>query len=118
MKINHLKFLAIIGFAVLLFVTVSFEPTRYFTAEGSQKDIATVYKTKCNACHKAKADKAFDPSKTDEQLTEVVLKGKKDAKPPMPAFETKGVTAEQALALVTHMRNLRTAAAANTKKKE
>ena len=117
MRTDHLKFLVIIGFVVLLFVVIGFEPTRQFTAEGSQKDVATVYKTKCNVCHKAKADKAFDPSKPDEQLVEVVLKGKKDAKPPMPAFETKGINANQAQALVDHMRKLRTPANANTNTK-
>jgi hypothetical protein len=40
---------------------------------------------------------------------EIVLKGKKAEKPPhMPAYATKGVTAEQAKALVDHMKQLKT----------
>lgn len=113
MRTDHLKFLVVIGVVVVFFVVLGFEPTRQFTAEGSQKDVAAVYKSKCAACHKAKADKAFDPSKPDEPLVEIVLKGKKDAKPPMPAFQTKGVNADQAKALVDHMRKLR-APATNT----
>ena len=116
MRTDHLKFLVIIGVIVLFFVVLGFEPTRQFTVEGSQKDVAAAYKSKCAACHKAKADKAFDPSKPDEQLAEVILKGKKDAKPPMPAFEKKGVNANQAQALVEHMRKLR-APATNTNAK-
>jgi mono/diheme cytochrome c family protein len=117
MRTDHLKFLVVIGFMVLLFVVFGFDPPRQFTAEGSQKDVAAVYKSKCSACHKAKAEKSFDPSKTDEQLIGVVLKGKKDAKPPMPAFEAKGITAEQAKALVAHMRSLRTSGSSNTNMK-
>jgi mono/diheme cytochrome c family protein len=117
MRTDHLKFLVIVGFIVLLFVVFGFEPTRQFTAEGSQKDVAAVYKSKCSACHKAKAEKSFDPSKTDDQLIEVVLKGKKNVKPPMPAFETKGMTAEQAKALVEHMRKLRASGSSNTNTK-
>jgi mono/diheme cytochrome c family protein len=117
MKSNHLKFVAVIGFVVLLFVILGFEPTRHFTAESAQKDAKSVYKSKCAACHKAKAEKSFDPSKPDEQLVEVVLKGKKDAKPPMPGFESKGINAEQAKALVDHMRSLRPSGNSNTNTK-
>ena len=114
MKSNHLKFAAVIGFVVLLFVILGFEPTRHFTVESAQKDAATVYKSKCAACHKAKAEKSFDSSKSDDQLVQVVLKGKKDAKPPMPGFEAKGINAAQAKALVAHMRKLRTSGRSNT----
>ncbi len=69
-------------------------------------DAATVYKAKCASCHGKQAEKKFDATKTDDALTEVVLKGK-DAKPlKMPAYETKGVTLEQATALVAHMKSL------------
>jgi|SRR5215207_1704910 len=70
-------------------------------------EAAAVYKTKCAACHGKQAEKKFDATKTDDGLAEVVLKGKADAKPKMPAYETKGVTAEQAGALVAHMKSLR-----------
>ena len=70
---------------------------------------ADYYAGKCKTCHGNKAQKAFDTTKyTDEQLVEAILKGKKGAKPPfMPAFEPKGVTQEQAQALVAYMKSLK-----------
>ena len=71
---------------------------------------AEVYKTKCVACHGKKAEKKFDTSLTDDQMVEAVLKGKKAEKPPhMPAYGDKGVTAEQAKALVDYMKQLKAA---------
>ena len=114
MKKNQYKFLAAVGFVVLLLVIIGLKPERLFIASGADTDAATVYKTKCAVCHTAKAEKFFDLSKSDEQLAEVILKGKKDAKPPMPEFASKGITPEQAKALVAHMRSLRTPGGANT----
>jgi len=71
-------------------------------------DPEAFYKAKCVACHGKKAEKKFDTSLTDDQLVEVVLKGKKVEKPPhMPGYAEKGVTAEQAKALVDHMKHLK-----------
>jgi len=71
-------------------------------------DPATFYKTKCVSCHGKKAEKKFDTTLTDEQLVEIVLKGKKAAKPPhMPAYGEKGVTSDQAKALIAHMKALK-----------
>ena len=71
-------------------------------------DAAATFKAKCVMCHTATASKNFDASKTDEQLAEAILKGVKGEKPPfMPAYEAKGVTPEQAKALVTHMRSVK-----------
>lgn len=76
-------------------------------ASPTADDAATTYKTKCVACHGQKADKKFDSSLPDEQLIDIVLKGKKGEKPPnMPAY---AVTAEQAKALVEHMKQLKSA---------
>lgn len=73
-------------------------------------DTAAYYKSKCVMCHGKKAEKKFNTSLTDDQLVEVVLKGKKVEKPPhMPGYAEKGVTAEQAKALVEHMKHLKTA---------
>lgn len=74
------------------------------TAAAAQDDPAAFYKTKCAMCHGAKAEKAFDATKTDEQLTDTILKG---AKPKMPAYEEKGVSADQAKALVAYMKQLK-----------
>ena len=69
---------------------------------------ADVYKSKCVACHGKKAEKKFDTTMSDDQMVEAVLKGKKAAKPPhMPAYGAKGVTAEQAKALVDYMKQLK-----------
>jgi len=69
---------------------------------------ADTYKTKCVACHGKKAEKKFDTSISDDQMVEAVLKGKKAEKPPnMPAYGAKGVTAEQAKALVDYMKQLK-----------
>jgi len=71
-----------------------------------QDDPAALYKTKCVACHGATSEKKFDATKPDEELIQTLLKGKKMEKPPnMPAFEEKGITADQAKALVTFMKS-------------
>jgi mono/diheme cytochrome c family protein len=71
-----------------------------------QNDVAALYKTKCFACHGATAEKKFDATKADADLIEIVLKGKKMEKPPnMPGFEEKGITADQATALVAFMKS-------------
>ena len=72
----------------------------------SQDDNAALYKSKCFACHGATAEKKFDATKADDVLIQTVLKGKKMEKPPnMPAYEEKGVTADQATALVQFMKS-------------
>jgi mono/diheme cytochrome c family protein len=72
----------------------------------SQDDSAALYKSKCFACHGATAEKKFDATKTDDVLIETVLKGKKMEKPPnMPGYEEKGITADQAKALVAFMKS-------------
>jgi hypothetical protein len=41
-------------------------------------------------------------------MVEAVLKGKKGEKPPnMPAYQEKGITEDQAKALVAHMKSLK-----------
>ena len=73
-----------------------------------QFDAAGTYKTKCVACHGAKAEKKFDGTLSDADLSQIVLKGKKPEKPPnMPAFEERGITADQATALVAFMKSIK-----------
>ena len=82
------------------------------TAQGEVQasDPAAFYKTKCVACHGQKAEKKFDAAIPDEQLIDIVMKGKKPEKPPnMPAYGEKGITAEQAKGLVDYMKQLKTA---------
>lgn len=95
--------------AILLFGAIFYGAA---TAQGEVQpsDPAAFYKAKCVACHGPKADKKFDPALTDEQYIEAILKGKKPEKPPnMPAYGDKGVTQEQAKALLDYMKQLRTA---------
>ena len=71
-------------------------------------DAAKTYKGKCVACHGPKAEKKYDPAKPEDEQVQAVLKGKKAEKPPnMPGYESKGITAEQAKALVDYMKSLR-----------
>ena len=78
--------------------------------EVQASDPGAFYKAKCVACHGQKAEKKFDSTLPDEQLTEIVLKGKKPEKPPnMPGYGEKGVSADQAKALVDYMKQLKSA---------
>ena len=77
-------------------------------ARTTDDDTAALYKTKCVACHGATAEKKFDATKTDDKLIQSVLKGKKPEKAPnMPAFEERGITADQAKGLVAFMKSLK-----------
>ena len=77
-------------------------------ASADDFDAAATYRAKCFACHGAKAEKKFDATLSDDALVEAVLKGKKPEKPPnMPAFEEKGITADQAKALVGYMKSIK-----------
>ena len=73
-------------------------------------DAATIYKSKCAMCHTPNASKFFDPTRPEAEQIDAILKGKKGEKPPyMPAFETKGITAEDAKGLVDLMKTLKPA---------
>ncbi|HEV8137107.1 MAG TPA: cytochrome c [Pyrinomonadaceae bacterium] len=76
--------------------------------EVKPSDPEAYYKGKCVTCHGQKAEKKFDASLTDEQYLDAIMKGKKPEKPPnMPAYGEKGVTTEQAKALLDYMKKLR-----------
>ena len=70
-------------------------------------DAAATFKAKCAMCHGQKAEKKFDATKADDVLVNATLKGVDTVTPKMPAYETKGITEEQAKALVTHMKSLK-----------
>jgi mono/diheme cytochrome c family protein len=72
-------------------------------------DAASYYKEgKCVVCHGQKAEKKFDATLSDDALLDIVLKGKKAEKPPnMPAYEAKGLTGDQAKALIAYMKSLK-----------
>lgn len=71
-------------------------------------DAAATFKTKCSVCHGPNAEKKFDAAVPDADLVQIVLNGKKGEKPPfMPAYGEKGITEDQAKALVAHMKSLK-----------
>ena len=107
MRINGLVKMASIVASLLLaatFLVVSV-PAR---AGADDFDAAGTYKAKCFACHGAKAEKKFDATLSDDDMVQIVLKGKKPEKPPnMPAFEERGITADQAKAMVAYIKSIR-----------
>ena len=107
MRINGLVKMASIVASLLLaatFLVVSV-PAR---AGADDFDAAGTYKAKCFACHGAKAEKKFDAALSDDDMVQIVLKGKKPEKPPnMPAFEERGITADQAKAMVAYIKSIR-----------
>ena len=104
---NRVKNIAITVTAIFLFGLI-FYTVAPAQGEAQPSDPAAFYKSKCVACHGQKAEKKFDAALTDEQHLDAILKGKKPEKPPnMPAYGEKGVSAEQAKALLDHMKQLR-----------
>ncbi len=109
MTINRIK-LVLAAIIVLPFLAVTF--LNGTTVSGTTPvagDAAADYKAKCAMCHGQTAEKKFDATKSDDALIEIVLKGKADAKPPMPSYEAKGMTRDDAAAFVAHMKSLRPA---------
>ena len=101
-SVNGLKKVALLLAGVVIAATFVIAAVPARTADD---DTAALYKSKCFACHGATAEKKFDATKADDELIQAVLKGKKSEKPPnMPAFEERGLTADQAKALVAFMK--------------
>ena len=99
-----------IALATSLVLSLAFLVSGSAETDVKFKDAASYYKdAKCVVCHGPKAEKKFDTTIADEELVKIILQGKKPEKPPnMPAYEPKGVTAEQAKALVDYMKSLKT----------
>ena len=77
-------------------------------ARATDDEAATLYNTKCKMCHGATAEKKIDKTKADDALIQTVLDGKTMEKPPnMPAFKERGITSDQAKALVEYMKSLK-----------
>jgi cytochrome c5 len=95
---------ALIGIPLVATVLLITAPARTATED----DTAALYNTKCKMCHGATAEKKIDKTKADDVLIPIVLDGKTMEKPPnMPAFKDKGLTADQAKALVGYMKSLK-----------
>ena len=108
MRIARLKLtpavVAVVALVMMIFLVSGAAQT-----ETKFTDAASYYKDgKCAVCHGQKAEKKFDADKKEEDLVETILKGKKAEKPPnMPAYEPKGITSDQAKALVAYMKSLK-----------
>jgi mono/diheme cytochrome c family protein len=110
MTLNRVK-IFVAALFILAVMTLAFLNTKPVGTTVSAADAAETYKAKCAMCHSPKAEKLFDPAKTDEELVETILKGKKGEKPPfMPGYEAKGMTPAEAKELVIYMKKLRTPA--------
>ncbi len=118
MKLNRVKLFVLAFIALPVFALAVFNASQVSAVSNlravpiaADDDVAAQYKKTCAMCHKATAEKFFEPSKMDEALIEIVLKGKKAEKPPnMPGYEEKGMTKDQAKLLVAYMRQMRTPA--------
>jgi mono/diheme cytochrome c family protein len=110
MKIAYLKRIGT-AIGVVSMLTLVFLVSGIAQTEVKYTDAASYYKDgKCVVCHGQKAEKKFNAELKDEELLEIVMKGKKPEKPPnMPAYEAKGITAEQAKAMIAYMKQLKAA---------
>jgi mono/diheme cytochrome c family protein len=107
MKLNQMKKLGMAAFAVATLMAVALLPVGAWSA--SEDDAAATYKTsKCVVCHGAKAEKKFDATIPEADMVKAILTGKKGEKPPnMPAYAEKGITEDQAKALIAYMKSLK-----------
>lgn len=106
MKRNRIKLMTVLTAGLAVLAVLAFEAETVVPVE-ALGDVAADYKAKCAMCHGQKSEKAFDPAKSIDSHVQVILKGKSDSKPPMPAYEAKGMTADEARALAEHMLALR-----------
>jgi mono/diheme cytochrome c family protein len=109
MSTKAIKLIAIAMF-ILPILAVSASRPSYVGAATVTDDAATIFKAKCAMCHGQKAEKFYDAAMPEADQVTAILKGKKGEKPPyMPAFETKGITEDDAKALAAYMKDLKTA---------
>ena len=108
MTIARLK-ITLFGVCILTVFALIFLVSGAAQTDFKYTDATTYYKdAKCVVCHGQAAEKKFNAEDKDEELVKIILQGKKPEKPPnMPAFEPKGLTADQAKAMVDYMRSLK-----------
>jgi mono/diheme cytochrome c family protein len=108
MRITYITKIAVVVGGMMVF-TVFFAFSSAAQTETKYTDAVTYYKeAKCVVCHGQKAEKKFDVNLKEEDQIAAILKGKKAEKPPnMPAYESKGLTADQAKALLDYMKSLK-----------
>ena len=105
---KRIKLLVLTLVTLPLFALALFSPAPSPARAAAQDfDAATTFKAKCAMCHGQMAHRRFDATKTDDALISTVLNGKDKVMPKMPSWKAKGVTPEQAGALVAHMKSLK-----------
>jgi len=105
---NNLKKLSIAFVVLPLLAIVLLGPSpRATRAAADDFDAAATFKAKCAMCHGADASKKLDATKADDVLVETVMKGRDAAPIKMPSYEAKGMTADQAKALVAYAKSLK-----------
>ena len=108
MSLNQIKLIAVALIVVPLIAVGAFRTDNVRASAYASADAAETYKAKCAMCHKPDASKFFDTALSEDDMVQAILKGKKAEKPPnMPAFEEKGITADQAKELATYMKGLK-----------
>ena len=109
MKITNLKKTGVAVCALAIFAMVFLVSAFAQTETVKFVDAPSYYKeAKCVVCHGQKAEKKFDVTVADEEMLKVVLAGKKAEKPPnMPGYEAKGLTADQAKAMIAYMKSIK-----------
>lgn len=99
--------IALTAFFLLSMIFLTAAPAQ---TEVKPSDTAAFYTAKCVMCHGKKAEKKFEATISDDEAVAAIMKGKKAEKPPnMPAYGEKGVTEDDAKALLAHMKQLRSA---------
>ena len=108
MRITQLKTVGLIT-CILVLVAMVFLVSSSAQTDVKFTDAASYYRDgKCVVCHGQKGEKKFDSDKKDDELVETIMKGKKAEKPPnMPGYEAKGLTSDQAKAMIAYMRSLK-----------
>jgi len=103
-----MKMMGVITAVAIFMAGLALISTGARAAAQDKFDAAATYKSKCVACHGAAAEKKFDASLAEADMVQTILKGKKAEKPPnMPAYGEKGITEDQAKALVALMKSLK-----------
>ena len=98
----------IVAFAVVMLAAAFVVVSVRARVSADDFDAAGTYKAKCFACHGSKAEKKWDSTHPEDQMVDSILKGKKAEKPPnMPGFAEKGITADQAKALIAYMKSIK-----------
>jgi mono/diheme cytochrome c family protein len=106
LTIRNLK-LAITLATLPLFALVLLGTSARSTRAADDFDAAATFAAKCALCHGKDGSKKFDPAKADGVLVQTVLNGKDAAPVKMPAYAAKGITEDQAKAMVAYMKSLK-----------